>query len=61
MVQLLFHPATTEEVKSSFDWYQEQVKGLGHDLCKNWMRHLIRLHRYPTLGLKWGNFIEDSF
>lgn len=30
MPELLFHPDITEEIKLSFDWYQEQVKGLGY-------------------------------
>ncbi len=35
MPELLFHPDTTEEIKSSFDWYQEQEKGLGTSSYKS--------------------------
>ena len=31
MLKLLFHPDVASEIKSSFDWYQEQADGLGDD------------------------------
>jgi toxin ParE1/3/4 len=31
MLNLFFHPDVSSEVKSSYDWYQEQADGLGED------------------------------
>ena len=31
MLKILFHPDIASEVKSSYDWYQEQADGLGDD------------------------------
>ena len=31
MLNIIFHPDIAYEVKSSYDWYQRQTKGLGED------------------------------
>jgi hypothetical protein len=31
MLKLLFHPDIAQEVKASYNWYQNQAKGLGDD------------------------------
>ncbi len=31
MVKLFFHPDVSQEVKASYDWYQEKAEGLGED------------------------------
>ncbi|MGB0495224.1 MAG: type II toxin-antitoxin system RelE/ParE family toxin [Kangiellaceae bacterium] len=31
MQNIIFHPEIENEVKSSYDWYQSQAKGLGDD------------------------------
>lgn len=28
--RLEFHPETAQDIKSSFDWYEEKLLGLGH-------------------------------
>lgn len=65
MVKLLFHPATSEEVKSSFDWYQEQVKGLGHDFVQELDEafHSITSlpHTWPKMGQFHRRFILSRF
>ena len=31
MADIIFHPDTAHEIKSSYEWYQNQAKGLGED------------------------------
>lgn len=31
MLKLTFHPDIEQEVKTSYNWYQEQAQGLGND------------------------------
>lgn len=65
MPELLFHPDTTEEIKSSFDWYQEQVKGLGFEFVQelddafNSIQSLPQT--WPKMGLYHRRFILSRF
>ena len=56
MPELLFHPDTLEEIKSSFDWYQEQVKGLGHDFVQELDEAFNSIQSLPTTWPKMGQF-----
>jgi plasmid stabilization system protein ParE len=56
MPELLFHPDTLEEIKSSFDWYQEQVKGLGHDFIQELDEAFSSIQSLPSTWPKMGQF-----
>ena len=32
MLNIIFHPDVTDEVRASYDWYESRAKGLGNDL-----------------------------
>ena len=34
MLPVSFHPEVKREIKESFDWYQEQSLGLGHEFTQ---------------------------
>ena len=54
MPQLLFHPDTTVEIKSSFDWYQEQVKGLGYEFVQELEDAFNSIQALPQTWPKMG-------
>nr|WP_136250460.1 type II toxin-antitoxin system RelE/ParE family toxin [Ningiella ruwaisensis] len=56
MHELLFHPDTTEEIKSSFDWYQEQVKGLGYEFIQELDEAFNSIHSLPLTWPKMGQY-----
>jgi plasmid stabilization system protein ParE len=56
MPELLFHPDTLEEIKSSFDWYQEQVEGLGHDFVQELDEAFNSIQSLHTTWPKMGQF-----
>lgn len=56
MPELLFHPETAEEIKSSFNWYQEQAKGLGHDFIQELDGAFNSIQSLPTTWPKFGKF-----
>lgn len=65
MLPILFHPATSKEIKASFDWYQKQVKGLGHDfiqeleLAFNSVQSLP--FTWPKIGPSHRRFVLSRF
>lgn len=56
MPELLFHPDTTEEIKSSFDWYQEQVKGLGYEFVQELDDAFNSIQSLPQTWPKMGQY-----
>ncbi len=34
MAEIIFHPDTVLEIKSSYEWYQNQAEGLGEDFIE---------------------------
>ncbi|WP_395342471.1 type II toxin-antitoxin system RelE/ParE family toxin [Ningiella sp. W23] len=56
MLELLFHPDTTEEIKSSFDWYQEQVKGLGYEFVQELDDAFNSIQSLPQTWPKMGQY-----
>ena len=34
MPEIIFHPDTAHEIKSSYEWYQNQAEGLGEDFLE---------------------------
>jgi plasmid stabilization system protein ParE len=56
MPELLFHPDTTEEIKSSFDWYQEQVKGLGFEFVQELDDAFNSIQSLPQTWPKMGQY-----
>ena len=65
MLPILFHPATAIEIKSSFDWYQEQVKGLGNDFIQELEEafHSIQSipFTWPKMGKSHRRFVLSRF
>ena len=65
MLPILFHPATSKEIKTSFDWYQKQVKGLGHDFIQelelvfNSVQSLP--FTWPKIGQSHRRFVLSRF
>jgi plasmid stabilization system protein ParE len=56
MPELLFHPDTTEEIKSSFDWYQDQVKGLGYEFIQELDDAFNSIQSLPQTWPKMGQY-----
>ena len=54
MLSILFHPSTLEEVKTSFDWYQEQVDGLGADFIQELDEAFNSIQSLPDTWPKMG-------
>ena len=34
MTEIIFHPDSVREIKSSYEWYESQAEGLGEDFLK---------------------------
>ena len=51
MFKLTFHPAVSEEIKESYNWYQEMAEGLGenfHYIRKfPFIKFFLRFHENP--------------
>lgn len=56
MSSILFHPATSVEIKSSFDWYQEQVKGFGYDFIQELDEAFHSIESIPFTWPKMGQY-----
>ncbi|KKO48655.1 plasmid stabilization protein [Arsukibacterium sp. MJ3] len=56
MLPILFHPATSEEVRTSFDWYQEQFDGLGRDFIQELDEAVHSIQSLPDTWPKMGKF-----
>jgi plasmid stabilization system protein ParE len=55
-VSILFHPATSVEIKSSFDWYQLQAVGLGHKFIQELEEAFNSIQSLPATWPKMGQF-----
>ena len=52
-MRLIFHPEVKEEVKASYDWYQEQAEGLGDDFLNELEASYDAICELPTT---WPKF-----
>ena len=56
MHSLIFHPDVQIEVKYSFEWYQEQYKGLGHEFIHELEESFESIRTMPTSWPKMGQY-----
>lgn len=65
MLNLTFHPDVSQEIKSSYDWYQLQAKGLGDDFIKELesaFKTILALPRtWPKFGANHHRFLLSRF
>jgi plasmid stabilization system protein ParE len=65
MYPIYFHPDTKLEIKESFDWYQLQSKGLGHDFIQELEEAFSSIQSlaftWPKLGQTHRRFILGRF
>lgn len=54
MLPVIFHPATQEEIKQSFDWYQEQSLGLGSEFIDELEESIASIRTLPSAWNKMG-------
>lgn len=54
MLPVSFHPDVKEEVKKSFDWYQEQSPGLGHEFTIELKESIDSICSIPLAWPKMG-------
>ncbi|OZB41763.1 MAG: plasmid stabilization protein [Alishewanella sp. 34-51-39] len=54
MLPVLFHPDVRIEVKATFDWYQEQSLGLGHEFIRELEESIQSICLLPTAWAKMG-------
>jgi plasmid stabilization system protein ParE len=54
MLPIQFHPDTKIEVKDSFDWYQLQSKGLGHEFLQELDEAFNSIQSLPSTWSKFG-------
>lgn len=56
MYKIIFHPDVEHEVQSSYDWYEEQVIGLGDDFLNELEAAYQTIAELP---LTWPKFHMD--
>ena len=54
MHSLIFHPDAQIEVKYSFEWYQEQYRGLGHEFIHELEESFESIRTMPSSWPKMG-------
>lgn len=54
MFSVIFHPDVAVEVKASFDWYQEQSLGLGHEFVHEIEESIASIQSLPAAWSKMG-------
>ena len=53
MPKLIFHPDVNNEIKASYEWYQNQVEGLGDDFLAELESAYEAIEELPNT---WPNF-----
>lgn len=53
MLDLIFHPEVKEDIKSSYQWYQEQAEGLGEDFILEFEASYQVISEFPET---WSSF-----
>ncbi len=53
MRNLIFHPDVKDEIKASYQWYQEQAEGLGEDFLSELEASYQIISEFPE---SWPNF-----
>jgi len=48
MLPVSFHPEVKREIKESFDWYQEQSLGLGHEFTQELKEAIVSISSLPS-------------
>ena len=56
MLPLSFHPDVALEVKQSFDWYQAQSLGLGHEFIHELEESFDSIQSLPATWPKFGQY-----
>lgn len=54
MFSVIFHPDVAVEVKASFNWYQEQSLGLGHEFVHEIEESIASIQSLPAAWSKMG-------
>lgn len=52
MLPVSFHPEVKREIKESFDWYQEQSLGLGHEFTQELKEAIDSVSSLPSAWTK---------
>ncbi len=64
-LSLIFHPEVEQEVKASYDWYQNQADGLGEDFLSEletaFQTILSMPDTWPKFQTKFRRFILGKF
>ena len=54
MLPVSFHPEVKREIKESFNWYQEQSLGLGHEFTQELKEAIDSVSSLPLAWTKMG-------
>ena len=54
MLPVPFHPEVKRVIKGSFDWYQEQSLGLGHEFTQELKEAIDSVSSLPSAWTKMG-------
>ncbi|MEG3768866.1 hypothetical protein [Alteromonas sp. 14N.309.X.WAT.G.H12] len=58
MLPVSFHPEVKREIKESFDWYQKQSLGLGHEFTQELKGAIDSVSSLPSAWTKMGKLID---
>ena len=56
MPKLIFHPEVKNEIKASYEWYQNQAEGLGDDFLAELESACKAIEELPNT---WPNFSKN--
>jgi len=56
MAEIIFHPDTVLEIKSSYEWYQNQAEGLGDDFIEELESAYEAIAEHPRT---WPKFTKN--
>ncbi len=56
MAEIIFHPDTAHEIKSSYEWYQNQAEGLEKDFIAELESAMRQLQNFPEHGLNLNRY-----
>ena len=51
--EIHFHPEVAQEIKSSYDWYESKVNGLGKKFLDELESGFLSIQTFPNI---WANF-----
>lgn len=52
-INLQFHPEVYEDIKESYDWYENQILGLGDKFIEDLENGYVSIENFPNT---WANF-----